>query len=304
MGTVLVAILPVFLLIFLGNGLKSRGLLVEGFWDSAERLTYFVLLPALLVVTLAGADFSGLGALPMAAAIALAVLLLTGAVLLARPLLGLSGPAFTSLYQGLVRQNTYIGLAICFAVYGTPGLAPAAVAIAVLVPVTNLISVSLLVRFGSATAANPPGLIGPLLRNPMILACALGIFLNLTGIGLPPVIKETLEILARAALPLGLLTVGAGLDLGAARASGPPLVLAVAGKLILLPLLTALVCLLFGVTGIAAFAAILFNGLPTATSTYILARQMGGDAKLMASIVTLQVIASLLTLPVILLLLT
>jgi predicted permease len=297
---ILIAVLPIFLLIFLGFLAKARRFPGEGFWEPAERLIYFALLPALLVTTLADADLSGLNAPAMAGAIAAATVALTLLLLALQPLLGLSGPAFTSLYQGSVRQNTYIGLAVAFGVFGAAGLAAAAVAVAVIVPLTNLLAVVLHAHFARTSRSGIVALIKLIALNPMILACLTGIALNVTGIGLPPVVRELLEIMARAALPLGLLAVGAGLDLAAARRGGRAVALAVVLKLAVLPALTAAGCWAFEVTGVAAFTAILFNGIPTAASTYILARQMGGDAKLMASIITLQVIASALTLPIIL----
>ncbi len=299
MIAILLAVLPVFLLIFFGYGLRARDVLGDGFWAPAERLTYIALLPALLVKTLAEADLGGLAALPMAAALCLALFAMTAILLLARPRLGLDGPAFTSLLQGVLRQNTYVGLAVAAGLYGAAGLAAAALAVAIIVPVTNVICVAALTRFAKASGKSSGNWAGEMLRNPLILACLGGIALNITGLGLPPVVDETVAIMARGALPLGLLAVGAGLDLAALRGDALPLGLAVGLKLVLLPVMTAVACWGLGVEGVAAFAAILFNGLPTATSTYILARQLGGDARLMASIVTLQVLAALVTLPLV-----
>ena len=47
-----------------------------------------------------------------------------------------------------------------------------------------------------------------------------------------------------------------------------------------------------------AAVAVLYNGLPTSASSYVLARQMGGDGKLMAGIITATTLAAALTLPV------
>lgn len=297
-------ILPVFLLIFLGWLLRRRNFPGEGFWAPAERLTYFCFFPVLLATTLARADFSELEVLPMAGAIVAAILVMTLALLLARPLLeahfGLDSPGFTSLYQGAVRMNTYIGLAVAFGVAGEAGVAAAAVAVAAIVPLVNLLCVSLLARFGTAAQPSLTGLVKQVVTNPLILGCAAGGLLNVTGIGLPPVLGETLLILGRAALPLGLLCVGAALDLQAARAAGRPVLLSSLLKLAVLPALTWFGCWLLGVEGTAAFVAVLFNGLPTATSAYILARQLGGDATLMASLITAQTLLALVTLPLLL----
>ncbi len=296
---VALAILPVFLLIFLGAALKLAGFLTTAFWEGAQRLTYFVLFPALLFVTLASADFGGLEVLPMAAALAAAVLVMAGALIAARPWLA-EGPGFTSLFQGATRFNTYIGLAVALGVLGTAGAAAAAVAIALLVPLGNLLSVAVLARHDAARRPGVARVLREVAANPLILACLLGLAVSGAGLGLPPVVEPVLSVLGRAALPLGLLTVGAGLDFSAARADGRLLASACVLKLVVMPALTALACWALGVGGLAAAVAVLFNGLPTAPSAYIMARQMGGDAKLMASIITAQVALSALTLPLIL----
>ncbi|MGF1593474.1 MAG: AEC family transporter [Kiloniellaceae bacterium] len=296
------AVLPVFLLILLGFGLRRRGWIADGFWEPAERLCYFFLLPALLVTSLAGADFASLPAAAMAGAVVLAIVAMSGLLLVFQLATGGDGPAFTALLQTSIRPNTYIGLSIPFALYGEAGLTIAALIVAAVVPTVNLISVAALVRFGGPYTGRNPSLTRALLLNPLILACLAGLALNLSGLGLPPVAAETLAILARAALPLALLAVGAGLDLGAARASGTRVGAAVALKLAGLPLLTAATCWLLGVDGVAWSVAMLFNALPTATSAYILARQMGGAPALVANILTVQTLAAALTLPLLVLL--
>jgi predicted permease len=297
---IVLAIAPVFLLIFLGYAIRARRLLADGFWEPAERLIYFVLFPALLVATLASAEFAELDIAPMAGALVAAIAAMGAVLLLTRPLLRLSGPAFTSVFQGVVRQNTYIGLAVAFAVFADRGLAAAAVAVAVIVPLVNLLSVTMLARYGDGGQTGRLGATRQVARNPLIIACAIGILLNITGIGLPPVIGPLLQILGRAALPLGLMAVGAGLDLTAARAAGPLVAVAAGLRLIALPAATALACQVLDVGPVAAFVAILFNATPASPSSYILARLLGGDARLMSGIVTVQTALSLITLPLVL----
>ncbi len=301
---VVLAILPVFALIFLGTGLKAAGFLPPAFWEGAERLTYFLLFPALLLTTLAKAEFGDLEVLPMAAAIAAAVLLMAASLLAAKPWLTMGGAAFTSLFQGSIRFNTYIGLAAASGVLGAAGLAGAAVAVALLVPLGNLLSVAALAWLAAESRPRLAEILRQLALNPLILASLLGIAINLGGFALPPVVDPILTVLGRGALPLGLLAVGAGLDFAAARRGGRTLAMACLLKLAVLPALTALGCWIIGATGAAAAVAVLFNGLPTAPSAYILARRMGGEAKLMASIITAQVALSALTLPIVLILMT
>ena len=301
MTAILLALAPVFLVIVVGAVMRRNGFPGEGFWAPAERLTYYLLFPCLVVSTLAEADLAQLGTvLPMAAAILSAIALTTVALFAVRAPLAIDGPRFTSILQGAIRQNTYIGLAIAAAFHGVAGLTAAAVAVVVIVPTVNVISVIALARYGAGQPLSLAGTAKQLVQNPLILSSLGGLALNVTGIGVPIVLDDILTILGRAALAFGLLAVGGALDLTALRASGGVALSTCGIKLIAMPLLTLAGCLAFGATGVEAFVAVMFNGLPTATNSYILARQLGGDAKLMAGVTTLETALSALTLPAVL----
>jgi malonate transporter and related proteins len=147
------------------------------------------------------------------------------------------------------------------------------------------------------------GVARQIVTNPLILACLAGAVLNLTGIGPPPVLGEMLRLLGRAALPIGLLAVGAALDLEAARRAKRVSGLASLLKLAALPALAYGLGAAFGADGVALSVGVVFAAVPTATSAYILARQLGGDAALMANLCTLQTLLALVTLPLVLVLL-
>ncbi len=296
---IVLAILPIFILIFLGYGLRRLGVLGEGFWRGAERLVYFVLFPPLLFTTLAGADFAALAA----GELALAMVAGAGALMVllsaARPVLGIDGPAFTSLAQGALRQNTYIGFSAAFALFGTDGLAAAAIWVAAVTPIANVYCIGLLVRHGTVAEPGVRAVTLAVLKNPLILASVAGAGVNLAGLALPSVADEVLAILAHGALPLGLLAVGAGLDFAAVRKGGRTLPLAVVAKLAVLPLFVLVSLQAFAVTGLGATVALLIAGLPTAPTSYILARQLGGDARLLAGIITVQTACAMVTLPLV-----
>jgi malonate transporter len=300
---ILLVILPVFLLIFLGQICRRRAFPGDGFWAPAERLTYFILFPALLTITLAQADLSELTVLPAALGTSAAMLIMTGIALVLRPWLRIGGAAFTSFYQGVVRLNTYIGLSVAFGLWGEAGLAASAVVLGAIVPLVNVTSIFVLARYGTAAQPSLAGVARQIATNPLILAIVLGAALNLTGIGPPPVVGDMLRILGRAALPIGLLAVGAALDLAAARRGKTISGLASLLKLAVLPALAYGLGLAFGASGVALSVGVVFAAVPTATSAYILARQLGGDAPFMANLCTLQTLLALVTLPLVLALL-
>ena len=299
MTHIIQALAPVFALILLGH-LMHRGRFPSvAFWEAADRLTFYVLFPALIIHTLARADLSDMAIGGMAAALALPVLANAGFLSLLRPRLELNGPAYTSVFQGAIRPNTFVGLASAEAPFGNAGLTLAAVAVVALIPLVNVLSALSLARHASDKTSRLMQ-IRLIALNPLILACAIGIALNLSGLGLPSISAPIFAILGQAALTLGLLSVGAGLNLAAARSSGLPLWLSSGLKLIALPAMTFGLLFLFDVEGITATIALLFAALPTSATAYVMARQLGGDHTLMASIITTEVVLAVVTIPVVL----
>ena len=298
---VLTALVPIFAMIVMGFVMRRYGPYGDGFWVPTERLNYFVLFPALLVTNLAGAEIKEIELWPMALAMVGAVLMVGAGCFALRRALPIDGPGFAALFQGAIRPNAYVAIAAGVALYDNPGLTLVAVGIVVVLPMVNVLSVIVLSTHGADADLRGRDALAQIVRNPIILACALGVALNLSGLGLPSVGVEFLRLLGRAALPLGLLCVGAGLDVAAARAVGRVVAAAATLKLIVLPGLTALLCLILGVHGATAALAVLFNACPASASSYILTRQMGGDHRLMAGIITVETLAAMITLPLLML---
>jgi malonate transporter len=296
------ALAPVFLLIALGWLLRARGFPGDHFWPAAERLVYFVLFPALLFLTIAAADLDGLNLLPMAGALLAAIAATAALSLTLRPLLRIGDSGFTSVFQGAIRCNTYVGLAAGSVLFGAVGLTVMGLVVFVVVTAVNLLSVVALIHYGRRGAGRRE-VVGSVARNPLILACLLGFGSNALGLELPAVANATLDILARASLTLGLLCVGAGLELGHLGRHPAAALLTAALKLLVMPAATALACHLLGITGVSAAAAVLFTACPISASSYVLARQLGGDATLLAGLITITTVAAAVTMPLILALL-
>jgi malonate transporter and related proteins len=290
-------LLPIFFLIALGYGLKRGNFPKEPFWSSLEQLAYYVLFPALLMTSLTATPLRSLTVLPMVSALISGVFVITFFLLLLRPFLPISGASFTSAFQGSLRFNAFIGLAILNAVNHKAGIALAALAMAVLVPLLNILSVLILTIFAGQQQISGKQIFSSLLKNPLIITCVIGITINLLEIKIPLPIHNTLILLEKSSLPLGLLAVGAGLQLSAIKDGLIGIFLATSVKLALFPATVWFFCQWFGADASATLVAVLFTSLPTAASSFILARQMGGDAVLMANILTVQTAAAMGSLP-------
>ncbi|MDT8893485.1 AEC family transporter [Halomonas sp. I1] len=297
MGSVAGALGPLFLLILLGALLGRLEQPGGDFWPRMERLIYFLLFPAMLVSTLAGADIQQVPVGRVALALLGAMGLLGAALWVANRRLGLAAPAFTSVFQGALRFNTYVGVAGAAALHGEAGATVAAVAVALMVPVVNVLCVACFIGAGTLDTGGMRASLAALARNPLILACLLGIALNLSGIGLPGWSAPTAELLGRAALPLGLVAVGVALRPRALLRLDPAVWTANLAKLALMPALVLGLALILRLDPVSRDIVLLFAALPTATSAYILARQLGGDAELMAALITGQTLIAMATLP-------
>ncbi|MCW8908412.1 MAG: AEC family transporter [Sedimenticola sp.] len=294
------ALIPVIAIILLGMLLRRSRLFTDESWLGFENLCYFVLFPALLIKTLATARIESAELLLFSAMVLFAIFGMSLLLLLFQPLmrrwLKIGGPAFSSLFQGATRWHGFIALSIVGLLYGDAGVAYMAIIMAVIIPPLNVINVSILAHFTEGQSSLRD-VLRKLLRNPFIIACVIGALLNLTGIGLPPQIFSLFDILGGGALGLGLLTVGAGLRFSLVLDHRLLVSFGAAIRLLGMPLLMFAGAWLFGIDGVPRTVAVIAAAVPTASTSYILARQMGGDAPLMANLITVQVVASAITLP-------
>lgn len=292
------ALIAVFLVIVAGQVARRWLIRDEAAWQGAERVTYYLLIPALLIETLAKAQLGRVPFIPVASALMLANVVTCGLLLALRHRMAerfrVDGPAFTSIFQGVMRWNAFVGLAIVGNLYGDLGITLVSIAFAVLIPILNVQSIWVLRRYGSGSGGSLwRGLIG----NPFIIGTLIGLAMNLAGVDLPKPAASALDIVGRCALGLGLLLVGAGLRPADFVPPSAAMVIGVVARLLFIPAVGALAALALGLQGAALGVVIICLAVPSASASYILARQMGGDAPLMAAILTAQTLLSFLTMP-------
>lgn len=307
MGIIINAILPTVLLLVLGNVFRRRGFLPADFWHAADKLTYFVLFPALLVTKVSQVDLHAIDFTPVFAFFALYFVSISGLGYAVYRLSHAAPKQFSSIYQGVLRFSTYIYFAVIEAVWGNAALALAALIAGLVIPLVNVCCV--------ASFAVGSGHFSwwrtwmSIIKNPLILASLLGFVVNLLPFLMPSVIFDTLVVLGTAALPLALLSVGAAVRikaLFATHSSFSPfsLWLTTAARLLVVPAIAWGIAVALGVSADLLHILVVYAAVPTATASFILSKQLGGDADMMASLISLQTIVSILTLSLWLLLLT
>jgi len=297
--SILTSLVPVFVIILSGYGLKRFKFPGDEFWPGTEKIVYYFLYPALLFSSSAGASWEFYSVASMVWAILAALFVMCALLLLLRRVLSRKDASFTSIFQGSIRFTSYIGFAAAFSLFGDQGLYLTAIFVTVMIPMVNILSIMILVRYGGQKGGGWHWIFITVIKNPLVIACLAGMLVNLLGWRLPAMVENLTTLLGRGSLPLGLLAVGASLELTAFRSTGAEVLYACLLKLLLMPLLMWLSCYLLGVDHLSTAVAVLFAGLPGSPLSYILAKQLGGDTRLMSTIIAVQTGLSMICLPVI-----
>ena len=292
---VLQSVLPIFILIILGYVFKRYLIPEESFWKNAEKITYYVLFPALLILKIGEAEFAfnevknGIFSVLIGTSV-VALLLLLG-----RFVFRIENSLFTSVFQGGVRYNSYVFLGLAQALFGEKGVAISGIFVAYMIIFTNVIAVVIMNNYGSSGRKSLSSVFAAILKNPLIIGAFIGVIFNLSNITIPVIPKEVMLYLGGAASPLSLLAVGAGLTLAMHKTKVVAMCYSCFMKLLVLPIVTLVSLSMLSVTGPVYGVALLYASVPTAGNAYILATQMGGDSESMAAIITWTVLGSTLT---------
>jgi predicted permease len=288
-------LLPDFMLIVVGWAVCRWTPLNRSVWDGAERLVYYLLFPVLLFSAIvrnplqpaAMLQLAGSGVAVVALGIALAYAL--------RWWPGVDARLHASGAQVAFRFNSYVALALAERLAGSAGVAWIALLVALCVPLCNIAAVWPLARHGGQ------GYLRELARNPLILATLAGLAFNLLGLRLPELATTTLGRIGAAALPIGLMAVGAGLTFGGLRAAPALAAALLAIRHAVLPLAALALVITLALPPAQQAVVVAFAALPTASSAYVLAARMGGHGGFVAGLVTLSTLIGMVGLPLALL---
>lgn len=279
---VIFTITPIFVIIFLGWVVRKKGFITPQFLEPANRLVYYISIPALIFNSIAKASFQEQFDSKVLFITLLAAAILYGiAEMLAR--LGKMPPARAGAFvQSSGHGNLgYIGLPIALYYLGDSGLAKAGIICGFLMILQNLMSVMAL-QLHDTSANRLPGrqsLIRKLLSNPVIIGAMAGIVASALTIPIPVVIGKSLDILGGLAPPMALLLIGASLSMKRIRNYLLPTFGAVCLKLFILPALGLFLFTLFSLTPESYLPALILLCSPTATIAYVMAKEMHGDAE-------------------------
>ncbi len=286
------ALIPVFSLIMIGYFLKKIKFPSYDFWQGADKLTYYVLMPSLLVYKLSSASLSTSNNIYFVLTALLMISIVLIVLLIIHKIIVFEASSFTSIVQGGIRFNTYVFLALVDSIFADEGLVLAAIILTFVIPYINIICISVFAFYVNKNSLTFFYVLKSIITNPLIIACFIGGNINFLSFDIPVVIDKTLEILSQAALPLGLLSVGFGLVIKEIKSSKKEIFTSNVAKFIISPIVMYTLCVFFNLDKQMTSILIIFAVLPTAPSAFVLAGQLGGNVKLMSSIITVETLFS------------
>ncbi len=285
---------PDFSLILCGYLLCRYTPLNRKVWEPIESLVYFFMFPVLLFHSIVRTPLEWQTATHMMAA---GLTLGLAGILLAYSLprwpwvgRGLDTRLHAASAQVAFRFNSFIVLALVDRVAGPQGMPLVAVLIGVCVPLFNVGAVFPMARHGQH------GLLRELVRNPLIIATLSGLAVNIAGLGIPDWLAPTTNRIGQAALALGLMAAGAGMQLGRMAQAKTLSTMVLGIKHVLLPVTALLVAIAWQLDPTQTVVLLMFSAVPTASSCYVLAARMGYDGPYVAGLVTLSTLLGVLSL--------
>lgn len=290
------ALFPVLALVIFGAAVKHWRLTDDAFLRTSDRLVYFVFFPLMLFWKIGSAPLHFEEGWRYLTASILAVIAVCGLSLLyirLRPVPSFQAGSFN---QGCYRFNTYIGMAVLINAFGEAGVQLYGILIGLIIPLINVLCVSVLIWYDSNDEAPHGGrlvvTLRSLLANPLILACVGGILYSWAVGSFPTPVDNTLKLMSQVTLPLALFSIGGSLTFANLRTNMGLALVAAGFKLAVLPIVGLLFLWLFGVTGLAWKVSMLFFSLPTSTAIYILSSQLHSDTELASAVIVMSTLLS------------
>ena len=278
-------VLPLFITMSLGYFLKYLNMFDNNTLDTMNNITFKSFLPMLLFYNIYKTDLQGVFNLKLMIFSATCVIALYLILYLIVPLIEKDNKKRGALLQGLFRSNFVIfGIPITESLFGSEKVGVAALLIAVIVPLFNILSVIALETFRGGKPDFRKISIG-IIKNPLIIASCLGVLTLLLKIKIPTAIEKTISDVSKIATPLSLILLGASFKFDNIKKYIKQTTIAVVGKTILIPCIILPICIMFGYRGVELSTLMIIFAAPTAISSFTMAQQMDSDSDLAGQIV-------------------
>jgi len=288
---------PVFLLVALGYFVKRINVINENFVDVTSKFVYSVSLPALVFINIAEIDLSEAIEFSQIIYIYSATLLSFFLIWIFSIPFIKDGKNLSVFVQGAYRSNfAIVGFAIVSKLFGSYALGKAALVLAFILPLYNILAVIILtVPLRKERKLNLKNTLYEIMFNPLIIAVVIGLIFSYFKIAIPSFINSTIGFLSELALPLALVGIGGSLNLQNIKKASGLAFTSSAVKVILVPVILTLGAYHFGFRELDLGIMFVLFASPTAIVSFIMAEAMGANSKLAGNIVLISTVASVFT---------
>jgi predicted permease len=291
-------IVPIFAIIALGALARRWGFIPNTFLEPANRLVYYLAIPAMVFRAIAGASLQQ-ELNPGILLVTLACVLAIGAVVFAAACLARVKPSRRGTFaQCSFHGNLgYIGFAVIFYYLGDSGLVRGSILAGFIMILQNLLAVVVL-QIDAAESSQGgyfKRFVGRVLINPVILSALLAIAYAALGLPLPEILSRALKILGGLALPMALLLIGASLSFSLVQSQLAGALVTSIIKILVMPALGCTVFYYFDYSAADILPALILLAAPPATMTYIFAAEMHGDKDLAVAAISVGTVGSALS---------
>lgn len=288
-------VFPLLVMMAVGFTARRVGVIGESAARQINACVFKIFLPLLLCFNIVDTELGASTDVRTLLYAFVTTLLCFGVLFVATPRLCRDRASCGVLIQGIARSNYAIfGIPLVMMMYPEGDTSIAVLLVAVVVPVFNVLSTIALMIFGGEKSS-PWRIVKGVLLNPLILGTLAGFLLWYFRIPIPTLIETPLRSLGSVATPLALFTLGASLDFGKARANSRLLVIGVAGRLVVVPLIFLSLAVALGIRDVSLAALIAVYASPTSVSSFPMAQQMGGNGDLAGGQVVFTTVFSILT---------
>ena len=277
-------VMPIFLMMVLGYILKKIGIFDTLTIEKLNKSVFKVFLPILIFYNVYTSEIADVFNLRLILYSVISIIVIFILALLFISLIEKDNSKKGVLVQGLFRSNFVIfGIPLSVSLYGDEIIGTAAVLIAVITPLFNLLSVVALEIFRGSTP-NFKKILKGIITNPLIISSTLGLLVLFSKITFPTFIEKTVCDISKVATPLALIALGGSIDFKKVKNNIKQLVIGITGKLIITPAIILTAGILLGFRNAELAMLIALSASPVAVSSFTMAQEMDGDAELAAQL--------------------
>lgn len=288
-------IFPIFFMLALGYLIRELKLVAESGFKMFSRATFYVFIPALLFINIYKSDLESSLNVELIAYAIISLLLMCLVLYFLIPRIIKDKWDQPVVIQGIYRSNFIIyGMCIVQAIYPNADLGMVALLSAFVVPLYSVIAVLLFEMF-SEKKNDKKALLFNVIKTPMVFSGGLGLFFLLTRIEIPELLLNQVESVSKLATPIALLCLGGTFKIQALKRHKRPLILACAGKLIIVPIAFLSIAIMLGFRGMELATLMAMFAAPVASSSFPMAQELGGNGELAGEIVVVTSLLSIIT---------